>query len=67
MRVRLPAPVAAEGVGTWMVRERRGVLPCFVRRREEEKAFWADLRARWRGARGTSRLMVLEGEADWIV
>ena len=59
--------VAAVGVGTRMVRERMGMLSRFVRRREAEKACWADFRARWKGPSGTSRLIVLFGWADWIV
>lgn len=50
-----------------MVRERSGILSFFVRRREADDAVRADRRARWRWARGTRRLMVLEGPADCIV
>ena len=56
-----------KGVVVVMVRTRRGWLSFLVRRMEEVVADWADFRARWRGARGTSRFMVLEGEADWMV
>ena len=47
-----------------MVRERRGRLSFLVRRRDTERAAWADLKARWSGARGTSRLMALFGAAE---
>lgn len=42
-----------------MVRASSGWLSFFVRRIWADVAFWADLRARVRGARGTSRLMML--------
>lgn len=44
-----------------------GAPSFFVRRIEAEVAFEADLRARSRGWRGTSRFMVLFSFADWIV
>lgn len=47
-----------------IVRERTGMPSFFVRRMEAEVAFMADLRARWRGGRGSSRLIVLLGAAD---
>ena len=50
-----------------MVRERTGTPSFLVRRIEADEALRADLRARWRGGRGSSRLMVLLGAADWIV
>jgi hypothetical protein len=43
-----------------MVRQRMGVPSRLVSRSEALLALVADLRARWSGARGTSRLMVLE-------
>jgi hypothetical protein len=49
-----------------MVRQRTGVLSRFVRRSEAEVALVADLRARWRGCRGTSRFMMLSAR-DWIL
>ena len=49
-----------------IVRERRGMSSFFVRRREAEEAVRAERRARWRGARGTRRLMVLLAMADWM-
>ena len=60
-------PELVIGVLVMMVRERRGTLSFLVRRRDAEVAFWAERRARWRGARGTSRLMVLFAAADWMV
>lgn len=50
-----------------IVMERTGTPFFLVRRREAEMLPWADLRARWRGWRESSRLMVLEGSADWMV
>ena len=50
-----------------MVRERRGWLSAFVRRREALEAVRAERSARWRWASGTRRLMVLESAADWMV
>lgn len=50
-----------------IVMERTGTPFFLVRRREAEMLPWADLRARWRGWRDSSRLMVLEGSADWMV
>ncbi len=50
-----------------MVRERRGRLSFLVRRREADVAEDAERRARWRGARGSSRFMVLLGDADWMM
>ncbi len=49
-----------------IVRERRGMLSFFVRRREADEAARAERRARWRGARDTRRLIVLSAMADWI-
>ena len=49
-----------------MVRERRGLESFLVRRIEAEEADWAERSARWRDARGTSRLIVLLGAADWM-
>jgi hypothetical protein len=43
-----------------IVRHKIGVLSRLVRRRDALVALVADLRARYRGARGTSRLMVLD-------
>lgn len=56
-----------EGMEVVMVRERRGMFSFFVSRIEAWEAFWADLRARWSGASGISRLIVLESAADWMV
>ena len=50
-----------------IVRESRGVLSFFVKRIEAEEALRADRRARWRGARGMRRLMMLFSMADWMV
>ena len=50
-----------------MVRERRGTLSFLVKRMEAEEAESAERRARWRGARGMRRLMVLFSTADWMV
>jgi hypothetical protein len=47
-----------EAVST-MVRHRSGIPSFFVRRMEADVALSADLSARWRGASGTSRLIVL--------
>ena len=47
-----------------MVRESNGILSFFVKRIEAEEALRADRRARWRGARGMRRLMVLFSMAD---
>lgn len=46
------------------VRERMGMPSFFVRRREADVAFVADLSARLRGTMGSSRLMVLFSAAD---
>ena len=50
-----------------IVRESRGMLSFFVKRMEAEAAVRADRRARWRGARGMRRLIVLFSTADWMV
>lgn len=50
-----------------MVRTRRGVLSCLVRRMEAEEPVRAERRARERRLRGTCRLMAFRGEADWMV
>lgn len=50
-----------------IVRERTGTPSFLVRRIEAEEALMADLRARWRGGRGSSRLIVFLGAADWMV
>ncbi len=42
-----------------MVKERTGMPSFFVSRKEADDAFIADFRARCRGRRGSSRLMVL--------
>ena len=47
-----------------MVRESKGMLSFLVKRMEAEEALRADRRARWRGARGIRRLMVLFSMAD---
>jgi hypothetical protein len=49
-----------------MVRQRKGAPTFLVRRIEAEVALRADLRARWRDWRGTSRFMALPA-ADWMV
>ena len=50
-----------------MVREISGMLSFLVKRIEAEEAVRADRRARWRGARGMRRFMVLFSTADWMV
>ena len=50
-----------------MVRMSSGTLSFFVKRMEAEEAVRAERRARWRGARGMRRLMVLFSTADWMV
>jgi len=50
-----------------MVMQREGALSFLVRRMEADVAFEAERRARRRGWRGTSRLMVLWSAADWMV
>ena len=50
-----------------IVRESRGILSFFVKRMEAEEAVRADRRARWRGARGMRRFIVLFSTADWMV
>lgn len=50
-----------------IVRTRRGMLSCLVRRMEAEEPVRADRRARERRARGTCKLMAFFAEADWIV
>lgn len=42
-----------------MVKERTGMPSFFVSRREADDAFMADFRARCKGTRGSSRLIVL--------
>jgi hypothetical protein len=44
-----------------------GTLSFFVNLNEAEVAPTADLSARWSACMGTSRLMVLPGDADWIM
>ena len=62
------------GCGVWvvMLRERIGRSLSsgdLVSRREADEAedVRAERRARWRGGRGNSRLIVLFGLADWIL
>lgn len=50
-----------------IVRESSGTLSFLVKRIEADEAVRADRRARWRGARGIRRLMVLFSTADWMV
>jgi hypothetical protein len=50
-----------------IVRERTGAPSFLVRRMDADDALIADLRARLRGGRGSSRLIVLFGAADWMV
>lgn len=47
-----------------IVRMSSGTLSFFVKRMEAEEAVRAERRARWRGARGIRRLMVLFSTAD---
>jgi hypothetical protein len=61
------APFPLLVVLVMIVRERTGMPSFFVSRIDAEVALIADFRARWRGGRGSSRLMVLFGAADWIV
>ncbi len=49
-----------------IVRDRRGMLSFFVRRMDADVAWRADLRARRRGLRGTSRFITFEA-ADCIM
>lgn len=53
-----------ENVLLIIVRARKGMSSCFVRRIDADEPERAERRARWRGARGTWRLMVLAGAAD---
>ena len=46
------------------VRDKTGSPSRFVSRIEADDAFIADFRARWRGGRGSSMLMVLSATAD---
>lgn len=48
-----------------IVRDRIASPSLLVRRRDADVAFSADLRAVWRGARGSSMLMVLFSMRDW--
>lgn len=50
-----------------MVKDKIASPSRFVRRKDAEVALVADLRAAWRGARGSSRLIVLLSARDWIV
>jgi hypothetical protein len=50
-----------------IVRDRIGIPSFFVSRIEADVAFIADFKARWRGGRGSSRLIVLLSAADWMV
>ena len=50
-----------------IVRESKGMLSFFVRRIEADDAVRAERRARWSGARGIRRFMVLFSTADWMV
>ena len=50
-----------------IVRMSRGMLSFLVKRMEAEEAVRAERRARWRGARGMRRFMVLLSTADWMV
>ncbi len=50
-----------------IVRESRGMLSFLVKRIEAEEAERAERRARWRGASGMRRFMVLLSTADWMV
>lgn len=50
-----------------MVRTRRGMLSCLVRRIEAEEPVRAERRARDRRVSGTCKLMAFLTEADWMV
>ena len=50
-----------------MVRTRRGILSCLVRRMEAEKPVRAERRARDRRLSGTCKLIAFFAEADWMV
>ena len=50
-----------------IVRESKGMLSFFVRRIEADDAVRAERRARWSGARGIRRFIVLFSTADWMV
>jgi hypothetical protein len=50
-----------------MVRTRRGMLSCLVRRMEAEDPERAERRARESRASGTCKLIAFRAEADWIV
>lgn len=50
-----------------MVRTRRGMLSCFVRRIEAEEPVRAERRARDKRFSGTCKLIAFFAEADWIV
>lgn len=50
-----------------MVRDRTGRLSCFVNLIEAEEPNEAERRARLSTARGTWRLIVLSGAADWML
>jgi hypothetical protein len=50
-----------------MVRTRRGILSCLVKRIEAEDPVRAERRARESRPSGTCKLMAFRAEADWIV
>lgn len=50
-----------------IVKMSSGMLSFLVKRMEAEEAVRAERRARWRGARGMRRFMVLLSTADWMV
>lgn len=50
-----------------IVRESSGMLSFLVKRMEAEEAARAERRARWSGARGMRRFIVLFSTADWMV
>lgn len=56
-----------ESVLVMIVRERRGILSFLVRRIEAEEPPRAERSARESRVRGTWRLMVFPGVADWMV
>lgn len=56
-----------EKVSLIMVRESKGISSCLVRRIDAEVPERAERRARWSGASGTWRLIVLAGIADLMV
>lgn len=50
-----------------MVRTRRGILSCLVRRIEADEPVRAERRARDKRLNGTCKLIAFLAEADWMV